>query len=56
MTTDALAKSEAENARLRAELEAIAHETGRLPGSPLIDWQRCVDRIQDRARKALDGQ
>lgn len=35
-------------------LRNILAEWGRDPVTNLVDWQRCVDRIHDRARKAID--
>jgi hypothetical protein len=39
---------------MREALKSICRETGR-NADGLIDWQRCVDRIQERARAALES-
>lgn len=36
-------------------LRAILAEWGRDPVTNITDWQRCVDRIHDRARTAIDA-
>ena len=43
---------EAENRRLREALEYVSCQNGRGPDG-FIDWQRCVDRIQNVTRAAL---